>query len=161
MVQLVLAVVALILLVYVIDVLRNRDPLADDEALRLAYKRRRHRALSEYRFCTIRRPADPAEKKAMKASGQFVACDMDYFQAPSRIAGLLKYKKHEWIVLAFVVSGHVNRLWWNKGPDGTRVWAFLRDHELDRVIQLHRPQAIAILHNHPNPNPSRFRTNLP
>lgn len=158
---LVLFIVALILLCFAIDVFRNRHPLTSDEARRLAQKRRRILALNNYRFCTNQRPADPVDKKAMNSAGEFVGCDLDYFQAPSRIAGLLKYKKHEWIVFAFISSNRVSRLWWNKGPDGTRVWVSLRAHEIDRFIRSLKPEAIAILHNHPNPNPARYRMNVP
>jgi hypothetical protein len=107
------------------------------------------------------RPAGAAEKKAMKAEGHFVGCDLSYRDVPARIAGLLKYKKHEWIVIAFINSYHVRHLWWNKGPDGTKVWSFLQDHSLKAAIHSFTPDAIAILHNHPNPDPSRYRMNIP
>jgi hypothetical protein len=107
------------------------------------------------------RPADAAEKKAMKAQGHFVGCDLGYRDAPARIAGLLKYKKHEWIVIVFINSYHVRHLWWNKGPDGTTVWSFLKDHSLKAAIRSFMPDAIAILHNHPNPDPARYRMNIP
>jgi len=135
MLYFILIVVVLVVLCYAIDIFRNRHPLTADEASLLSQKRRRNRALLEYRFCSNQRVADRAEKKAMDSTGQFVVCDFDFLQAPSRIAGLLKYKKHEWVVLAFISSSRVSRLWWNKGPDGTQVWAFLREHDLDRAIQ--------------------------
>jgi hypothetical protein len=121
----------------------------------------RNRALWKFDFSTRPQPADVAEKKAMKSLGEFVSCDLGYRDAPARIAGLLKYKKHEWIVIAFINSFHVRHLWWNKGPDGTRVWSFLRDHSMKAAIRTLRPDSIAILHNHPNPNPSRYRMNIP
>lgn len=154
-------IIALILLCYGIDVYRNRHSLNVDEIARLAQKRRRNRALYEYRFCSVQRPADPAEKKAMKSAGEFVSCDLDYNDAPSRIAGLLKYKKHEWIVIAFISAKRVIRLWWNKGSDRTQVRSLLRDHAFERTLRLLRPDAVAILHNHPNFDPSRYRMSLP
>ena len=80
---------------------------------------------------------------------------------PSRVAALLKFKKHEWVAIAFVTSFHVRLLWWNKGPDGTQVWSFLPDDEVKRVLRRHDCDAVAVLHNHPNPDPSRYRMNLP
>ena len=154
-------VVTLILLIWGIDVYCHRHPLTPEESLRLAKKRRRDKALFEYRFSTLQRLADPAEKKAMNSQGEFVACDLDYHDAPARIAGLLKYKKHEWIVIAFISSKRVFRLWWNKGPDGTQVWSFLRDRAFQSVLEALQPDTIAILHNHPNPDPLRYRMNLP
>ena len=112
-------------------------------------------------FSAMQRPADAAEKKAMTRQGEFVACDLPYRDAPARIAGLLKYKKHEWIVIAFINSFHVQQLWWNKGPDGTMVWSFLRHHSLKAAIESLKPDSIAILHNHPNPDPSYYRMSFP
>lgn len=80
---------------------------------------------------------------------------------PSRVAGLLKYKKHEWIVIAFIARKRVLRFWWNKGPDGTRVWSFLRVDTVCALVRSLGLDTIAILHNHPNPNPSRYRVNVP
>jgi len=97
----------------------------------------------------------------MKSQGELVRCDLGYCDAPALIAGLLKYKKHEWIVIAFINAFHVRHLWWNKGPDGTMVWSFLRDHSLRATIKSLKPDCIAILHNHPNPNPSYYRMNIP
>lgn len=153
--------VTLIVLIWGIDVYCHRHPLTPEESLRLAEKRRRNKALFEYRYSTNRRLANPTEKKAMKSQGEFVSCAMDYYDAPARIAGLLKYKKHEWIVVAFITSKRALRLWWNKGPDRTQVWSFLRDHPFRSTIEALQPDTIAILHNHPNPDRSRYRANLP
>lgn len=155
------AVAAFFVLVRTVDVYRHRHPLSNQEILVLSKKRQRNRALLKFNFSTLPRPADSVEKKAMKSQGEFVDCDLGYGDAPARIAGLLKYKKHEWIVIAFINSFHVRHLWWNKGPDGTKVWSFLRDHSLKTAIRSLRPEAIAILHNHPNPDPSRYRMNIP
>ena len=97
----------------------------------------------------------------MKGSGQLVRCDLSYSEMPSVVAGLLKYKKHEWIVIVFIRDSHAEYLWWNKGSDGKSVSPHLRGGYLDNAIRLHKPDALAILHNHPNPNPSRYRANLP
>lgn len=155
------AVVVFFVLFWAVDVYRHRHPLNNQEILALSRKRQRNQALSKFDFSTLQRPADAAEKKAMKSHGEFVGCDLVYRDSPARIAGLLKYKKHEWIVIAFINSFHVRHLWWNKGPDGMRVWLFLRDHSLMAAIRSLRPDAIAILHNHPNPDPSRYRMTIP
>ena len=160
MLYLLVAIVALVFLCYGIGVFRNRHPLTRDEVIQLAQKRRRKRALLEYQFCSKQLAADVAEKKAMKSVGEFLACDLDYNRTPSRIAGLLKYKKHEWIVFAFISVPRVTRLWWNKGPDGKQVWPFLQSRELDKAIESLNPDALAILHNHPNPDPLRYRMNI-
>lgn len=118
-----------------VEIFKNRHPLTSEEIRRLAHKRRYKRALLGYQFSTIQRPADASEKKVMQATGEFVTCDFDFHQAPSRIAGLLKYKKHEWIVFAFIANKRVCRLWWNKGPDGTQVWPVLEDQTLEHTLR--------------------------
>lgn len=155
------ALVAIFALFWAVDFYRHRHPLKPEEVLALSRKRQRNRALLKFDFSTIPRLAAAAEKKAMSSQGQFVACDLGYRDIPARIAGFLKYKKHEWIVITFINSFHVRHLWWNKGPDGTQVWSFLRDHSLKGAIRSLKPDAIAILHNHPNPDPSRYRMNIP
>jgi hypothetical protein len=146
----IVAIIALALMCYGIELFQNRHPLTAEEVIQLAQKRRRIRALFEYRFGSQQRLADPAEKKAMNSNGEFVALDIDFSHAPARIAGLLKYKKHEWIVFAFVRRKRVTNLWWNKGPDGTQVWLFLEEDTLEKTIQSLKPDAIAIFHNHPS-----------
>jgi len=153
--------VALFVLLWATHVYAYRHPLDPEEVLALSRKRQRNRALWKFDFSTMPTPAGAAEKKAMKSRGEFVACDLSYRDTPARIAGILKYKKHEWIVIAFINSFHVRHLWWNKGPDGTRVWSYLQGHSLKGAIGLLRPDSIAILHNHPNPDPSRYRKNIP
>ena len=152
---------AIVGIILAIDIYWHRHPLNEQEIYQLSRKRQRNSALSKYDFSTMPQPADPAEKKAMKSQGEFVVCDLQYRDAPSRIAGLLKYKKHEWIVIVFINSFHIRCLWWNKGPDRTQVWSFLQDHSLKSAIKSFDSDAIAIFHNHPNPDPSRYRMNMP
>lgn len=155
------AAVSVVALIWSVDVYRHRHPLDEQEILVLSKKRQRNQTLRKFDFSTSPRPADAAEKKAMKSQGEFVHCDLGYRDSPARIAGLLKYKKHEWIVIAFINSFHVRRLWWNKGPDGTNVRSFLGDHALNTAIRSLKPDSVTILHNHPNPAPARYRVNTP
>lgn len=116
--------------------------------------------LKAYAFSRAPRIADPSEK-AMKGSGQFVRCNLSCSEMPSVVSGMLKYKKHEWVVIVFIRNFHAEYLWWNKGSDGRSVSPRLTGGYLENSIKLHKPDTLAILHNHPNPNPSRYRTNLP
>lgn len=152
---------ALFGLSWISDILKHRHPLGPEEIKELASKRQWEHLLGAYAFSGTPRIADPVEKKAMKGSGQFVRCDLSYSEIPSVVSGLLKYKKHEWIVIVFIRKFHAEYLWWNKGSDGRSVSPHLRCGYLENTIKLHKPDTLAILHNHPNPNPSRYRTNLP
>lgn len=146
---------AIFVAVKAFDFLANCHPLSDSEVLDLAEKRRRDRALEKYDFSNMELSADPSEKKSMKASGQLVNCNLSFYDAPARIAGMLKAKKHEWIVAAYVRSYQVPLLWWNKGPDGVHVYLTLSDQDILSHAKELGADAIAILHNHPNPYGNR------
>ena len=138
-----------------LNFLANSHPLTTSEVLNLAEKRRRKKAIQKFRYSSLEQPAHVSEKKAMKAGGEFVNADLAFSDAPARIAGMLKAKKHERIVVAFIRSYHVPLLWWNKGPDGRHVYLLLSNEELLSCAKEIGAQAIAILHNHPNPYGSR------
>lgn len=157
-----LLVVGLVpLLVLGVDFLLNRHPLNPEEVEALAKKRCRLQALSRFSFSSAEQPATPEEKRAMKSSGEFVSCDIDFRDAPARVAGLLKYKKHEWIVVAFVRAMRVSSIWWNKGPNRVAVSLELPTDRLPHLARRCRADTIVILHNHPNPDPSRYRMTVP
>jgi len=153
--------IGLLVIVRLIDLFVNRHPLDEHEVLRLAEKRRRQRALRSFEFSKARFVADPAQKKSMRGNGEFVPCDLEWRELPANIAALLKYKKHEWIVVAFVSSKKARALWWNKGPNGSQVGLFLDNQSLVRCIERLKPDTLAIFHNHPNPDPSRWRLDAP
>lgn len=156
-----LAPICLLCLGWALDVFKNRHPLNPEEVLELARIKQWRHLLAVHAFSSIPVIADASKKKAMKASGQFVRCDLRFTQLPSTIAGLLKYKKHEWVVLAFVKDLHAEYLWWNKGQDGKSVSPHLRGGYLDNALRLHQPDTVVRLHNHPNPDPSKYRVNQP
>ena len=156
-----LAPIGLICLGWALDVFKNRHPLNPEEILELARLKQWRHLLAVHAFSSIPVPADASKKKAMKASGQFVRCDLKFSQLPATIASLLKYKKHEWVVLVFVKDLHAECLWWNKGQDGNSVSPHLRGGYLDNALRLHKPDMVVRLHNHPNPDPSRYRVNQP
>ncbi len=139
----------------------NRHPLTEEEIARLARKRQRNHALREYKFTELPEQIASDAKSAMKAAGEFLSVDYSFFEAPAKIAGFLKYKKHEWLVVAYVSNMRVSRLWWNKGPDGTRVWLRLRDDAFQESLNSIKPNAVAIFHNHPNSNPNHYQNNQP
>jgi hypothetical protein len=143
------------------NIFKNRHPLNPEEVLELARKKQWNHLLTVYSYSSFPKIADSSEKKAMKASGQFVRCDLSFFELPSSVAGLLKYKKHEWVVLVFIKDLHAEYLWWNKGKDGKSVYPYLRGGYLENALRLHRPDTLIRLHNHPNPNPSKYRANQP
>ena len=144
-----------------IHIFIHRRPLDQDETVDLAIARRHDQAMRRHRFSQVPQQAHPAEKKAMRGHGEFVACDLAFHDLPARVAGLLKYKKHEWLVVAFVRFHVASTLWWNKGPDATRVFLELDQDHLRRMALENDCDTLVLLHNHPNPDPSRWATNQP
>lgn len=148
-------------LLFVVDIYRYRQPLTEEEISVLVTKRVRKAALSGLAFDTTPVIANVAEKAAMNALGEFIEFNIEYKSVPARIAGLLKYKKHEWIVLVFIKDGIASRSWWNKGFDGNSVSLFLSDKALKEQIRRSLPDTILVLHNHPNSAPNRYLNNKP
>ena len=141
--------------VYIFDFILNSHPLGHSEIVELAERRRRRRGLARFDYSDLEQPADSSEKSKMKAGGEFVHSSLVFRDTPARIAGMLKSKKHEWVVVAFVRCPSVPLIWWNKGPDGAHVSLLLSNKDiLDRAQDL-GADAIAILHNHPNPSGKR------
>ena len=159
--EFILVIAVVWILIWFLGVYGDRHPLEPKEVHRLAKVRQRNLGLSKYQFSQQQRRVNAKQKKAMRAGGEFVQCDLDYKTAPAWVAAMLKYKKHEWVVIGFICSFRVKALWWNKGPNRNKVRPFLSGYALDSAIDSLNPDAIAILHNHPNPNPGMYVMNRP
>jgi len=91
-----------------------------------------------------------ALKKSAHGEGSF-------FQSPYRsrrdfldyIGQFFKYKKHEWIFVAFMIDGSVDRFWLNKGPDAKGVSPFLGIHDAARICRQNGYNHVLVGHNHP------------
>lgn len=147
--------------VYGVDVYLHRHPLTQTQLVALARKRKRIRDLQEFAFNNSPVYAEPDEKSAMDASGEFISSGLAYKAVPARIAGLLKYKKHEWIAIVFVKNKIAEKIWWNKGADANSVQLAL-DHQLLRAtIRKVGADTVLILHNHPNSFSRRYSVRSP
>ena len=145
-----LSVLTIINLVFVVTHLR---PLRDNEVEYLAGKRR-NRRISEYfsfdrRECSV----DKGFKKRMKPTGTCYQVDEQLFRFPSTAAALLKYKKHEWIIVAFERDAHVDRIWVNKGLDRSQVFLSLPMESIAHLAKAQAYSSVLTFHNHPNPDP--------
>ncbi len=105
--------------------------------------------------------ACPIEKKAMKPKGSLHRCSVPREDFPSHAAALLKGKKHEWIVWGFCDSSTCHGYWTHKGPDGTKVYIQFSNEEIEYLARSIEADTVYDLHNHPNPDPSRYRANQP
>ena len=156
----ILFILLIVSLWWLIDVFPFREPLSRDQEIELAIKRQKEALISRRRFSTIQKVADLDVKKKMRSKGEFKNYRTNYYELPSEIAALLKYKKHEWVVIAFVSNNESTYLWWNKGDNNVSVLPYLNPTQVLRVANIQKSEAIAIFHNHPNPDPSRYRMNI-
>ncbi|MGB9620006.1 MAG: hypothetical protein ACPL7K_06315 [Armatimonadota bacterium] len=144
---------ALLLLLY-------RRPLTQWEIDTVARNRRRKAVAQYFRFSHEVVSPNPTLKSTMDREGRFYRGNLPMSRFPAYAAGLLKYKKHEWIIFAFAKNGRVTRMWANKGSrecatptiPATTVIETARSGGFDTVL---------CLHNHPNPNPRYYIMSRP
>jgi DNA repair protein RadC len=92
-----------------------------------------------------------------QALKQRVPAEGGFFQSPysSRrdfldyIGQFLKYKKHEWIFVAFMKGNLVDRFWVNKGPDNQRVGPVIGIPGAARICGENGYNGVLVGHNHP------------
>lgn len=130
--------------------------LADYEVTSLGIKRRKRNIEAYFHMDNIERSVNVEFKKSLNPRGVFYRVDLPLYSAASTVAGLLKYKKHEWIVVAFEKGKQVGHLWVNKGHNNSSASIYLPLNEaLDTAIR-NGYSSILMFHNHPNSNPSRY-----
>lgn len=131
-------------------------PLADYEVASLGIKRRKRNIEAYFQLDNTERNVNAEFKKSLNPRGVFYQVDLPLHSAASTVAGLLKYKKHEWIVVAFEKGKQVGHLWVNKGHNNTSASIYLPLNEaLDTAIR-NGYSSILMFHNHPNSNPNRY-----
>ena len=147
-----LAAVCLLCGAFVVTHLRH---LNDNEVRELATKRRNNEIRAYFTFHQGHTAVDPEFKKRMVPTGTSYPLSYPLYGFPSLAAALLKYKKHEWMLVAFERNKQVELVWENKGPDNTQV-SLLADSEfLFNGLQLDY-DSVLVFHNHPNPDPRHF-----
>lgn len=159
--QFFIAVIAIASLLFVVDILANRHPLTEEEVQKLLRKRQWEKGLMLHSFSSRPILAHPEEKKRMKSGGEWLEFHEKFDLVPARMAGFLKYKKHEWVILVVVQSHNSLCLWWNKGPNNATVAPNLPIESIISVAQSKNADLVARLHNHPNSNPSLYDCTKP
>ena len=145
-----LVIVFLIIFVFILIHLR---PLYENEILQLSTKRRMKHIRAYFAFSRGFYDVNMDFKRNMNANGKFYNINewLKYF--PSYAAALLKYKKHEWIIIAFEKNRIIDFMWLNKGVDSSRVYNELSIDDVVNTAMVGNYSSVLILHNHPNPNP--------
>lgn len=138
-----------------IFVVTHLRPLSGAEVNTLASKRRSRSVRSYFSFDNREYNPNKEFKKRMEANGSFYHIKEGLFEFSSSAAALLKYKKHEWIIIAFEKDKNVNLIWVNKGFDRSSVSLYL---SIEAIIKTAKQYATSVLifHNHPNINPNYY-----
>lgn len=142
-------------------VLLHLRPLNDSELESLAEKRRKRRVGWYFSFTNSEFQPDLEFKRRMASSGQFYNVRERLSDFPSLAAALLKYKKHEWILVGMEKDREVSLMWVNKGVDGTRVSLRLTFDQLARIAKGNDYNSLLVFHNHPNGDPAAYSCRQP
>ena len=142
--------------------LRGAWALDSREVSRLAGKRRL-RGVRSYLSSLQRRQMVAALefKSRMKREGEFARVDLPTDCVASWAASLLKYKKHEWILVAFLAGRVCPLVWYNKGLDRTQVSLYLSPDSMRGFAKGIGAETVLVFHNHPNPDPHRYNCTRP
>ncbi len=149
-------IVTILVIIIILFIITHIRPLNEREILKLSQKRRKSKIKEYFSFNNSEYNVDKEFKRKMKADGKFYQISKILFEFPSIAAGLLKYKKHEWIIVAFEKNRKVDLLWLNKGIDRNTVSSSLSADKISQIGKDNNYSSILIFHNHPNPNPNRY-----
>ena len=129
------------------------SPLTKEQISYLA-SRRRAKYLQRY-FCFLRGrvAVNPQFKSQLERAGSFYPIDVPLESWPRIAAGILKWKKHEWALVAFERNRRVVSLWANKGPNNSMVTVLLPIESLLTKARELGASTILWCHNHPNSDP--------
>jgi hypothetical protein len=136
-------------------------PLDDAEVEAVTRKRRGRRIQAFFAYDNRERAVDHDFKKRMAARGKFYPMAEGQQEMPAIAAALLKYKKHEWIIVAFARGQTVDLMWLNKGPHKFGVSSLLPDAAIADRCWAGGYDAVLLFHNHPNSRPQYLDMSQP
>lgn len=153
-----LLVLGFIVSLFIITHLR---PLDENEMENLSSMRRKKAIDQYFMFDNFEYNVDKNFKKRMNPNGKFYGIDEELFHFPSIASALLKYKKHEWIIIAFEKNKNISICWLNKGFDRSGVSPYLSVEDMIELANRESFSSVLIFHNHPNSNPNQFDCSMP
>jgi hypothetical protein len=127
----------------------------------LGIKRRDKQIRLYFSFNTSEFNVDKEFKKRMNPNGKLYGINESLLVFPSIAAALLKYKKHEWIIIAFEKEKKVDSIWLNKGFDRSGVSPYISVQDIGNIANSNNHASILIFHNHPNTNPNYYDCRRP
>ncbi len=148
--------IGVLLAVVMLFIFLHLRPLEEHEITALSTKRRKRNIEAYFHLENTERYVNPDFKKSLNPRGGFYRVELPLYSAASIVAGLLKYKKHEWIVVAFEKGKQVGQLWVNKGHNNSSATIYLSVEETLETATRNGYSSVLMFHNHPNSNPGRY-----
>ena len=134
----------------------HREPLTNEEIELLADRRRIREINFYYSFFSGEMNVDKNFKSRMNANGKIYRMDESLNKFPAIAAALLKYKKHEWLIVAFERSKRIEYIWVNKGFNSSNVTLFWPHNDIAKFCVDNDISTALMFHNHPNSNPNYY-----
>jgi hypothetical protein len=149
-----LVIIGVFLLISLISIVIHLRALTKEEVKSLGGKRRNKQTRMYFSFNTQEFAVNKEFKKRMNPNGTFYRISESLFAFPAIAAALLKYKKHEWMIIAFEKDKKVELFWLNKGFDRSGVSPYLSLEDITKTAKQENQISVLIFHNHPNADPS-------
>ena len=148
-----LVVIGVLVIASLVFVVIHLRPLTEGEVQLLANKRRNKHIRMYFSFDNREFTVNREFKRKMNPDGAFYQLNESVYGFPPLAAGLLKYKKHEWVIIAFEREKRVFLAWLNKGPSRESVSSHLSAKDIAVVAKEKDATSVLCFHNHPNPAP--------
>jgi hypothetical protein len=147
---------AIIIVIVCIIIALHLRPLEEHEVKSLSTKRRNKSVESYFLSDDVEHSVNSEFKNKLNPNGVFYQVDLSLHTVAATVAALLKYKKHEWIIIAFEKHKKVHRLWVNKGHNNSSASIYLPLNQSLEVALQNGYSSILMFHNHPNSDPSKY-----
>jgi len=161
MTDFILIILGILLFASVIFIITHLRPLTVKEIESLASKWRKNQIRFYYSYNNSPIIPDSEFKKRMNSAGKFYKINEPLDRFPMLAAALLKYKKHEWIIIGFEKGKMIDLMWLNKGINRANVWSHLTLQQIIVTAKIQNSSSILIFHNHPNSNPNYYSFKKP
>ncbi|MDP3148425.1 MAG: hypothetical protein Q8N83_04760 [Ignavibacteria bacterium] len=145
-----LTLLVLIPVIYFFYFWANSETLSDNEVGQLGLARRFWDIHNDLGFSNNQLLIDKEFKSKLNIGGQFYSIDEKVSVFPSFASALLKNKKHEWVIFAFVKDKKVFSFYTNKGNDNQSVTPSLTLGMINSFVQNGKVDTILEFHNHTN-----------
>lgn len=123
--EVILVFVSIFGLIGLIFVFTHLRPMTEKEVKQLGIKRRDKQIRLYFSFNTSEFNIDKEFKERMNPNGKLYRINETLFVFPSIASALLKYKKHEWIIISFEKKKKIDSIWLNKGFDRSGVSPYI------------------------------------